>query len=57
VKGYSIAYDPAHKMIFLPGGREGRSKMVILSPAGVPQTNRLQNAASPMEATPQTAQK
>jgi DNA-binding beta-propeller fold protein YncE len=58
VKGYSIAYDPAHKMLFLPGGREGRSKMVILSPAGVPQTNRLQNAASPMEAsTPQTAQK
>jgi YVTN family beta-propeller protein len=55
VKGYSIAYDPAHKMLFLPGGREGRSKMVILSPAGVPQTNRLQNAASPMEATPQTA--
>jgi DNA-binding beta-propeller fold protein YncE len=55
VKGYSIAYDPAHKMLFLPGGREGRSKMVILSPAGVPETNRLQNAASPMEASPQTA--
>ena len=55
VTAYSIAYDPAHKMLFLPGGREGRSKMVILSPAGVPQTNRLQNAASPMEATPQTA--
>jgi YVTN family beta-propeller protein len=57
VKGYSIAYDPAHKMLFLPGGREGRSKMVILSPAGVPETNRLQNAASPAEAAPQTAQK
>jgi YVTN family beta-propeller protein len=47
VKGYSIAYDPAHKMIFLPGGREGRSKMVILSPAGVTQPNRPQNAAAP----------
>src|SRR5579864_4935012 len=55
VKGFSIAYDPAHKMLFLPGGREGRSKMVILSPAGLPQTNRLQNAASPMEAAPQNA--
>jgi hypothetical protein len=61
VKGYSIAYDPAHKMLFLPGGREGRSKMVILSPSGVTETNRLQNAASPMESTsqsgPQTAKK
>jgi DNA-binding beta-propeller fold protein YncE len=32
VKGYSLAYDPNHKMLFMPGGREGRSKMVILSP-------------------------
>jgi YVTN family beta-propeller protein len=47
VKGYSIAYDPAHHMIFLPGGREGRSKMVILSPTGVAEPNKLQNAASP----------
>src|SRR5689334_9032232 len=54
VKGYSIAYDPAHKMLFLPGGREGRSKMVILSPAGV-ESKRLQNAASPPESQPQTA--
>jgi DNA-binding beta-propeller fold protein YncE len=49
VKGYSIAYDPAHKMLFLPGGREGRSKMVILSPTGLTnQSNKLQNAASPL---------
>ena len=54
VKGYSIAYDPAHKMLFLPGGREGRSKMVILSPSGV-ESNRMQNAASPMESQPQAA--
>src|SRR5579859_5445673 len=47
VKGYSIAYDPAHHMIFLPGGREGRSKMVILSPSGVPEQPKMQNAASP----------
>jgi hypothetical protein len=55
VKGYSIAYDPAHKMIFLPGGREGRSKMVILTPSGLTETNRLQNAASPADSTPQNA--
>jgi DNA-binding beta-propeller fold protein YncE len=56
VKGFSIAYDPAHKMLFLPGGREGRSKMVILSPTGVPESNRLQNAASPApQATPPNA--
>ncbi len=60
VKGYSIAYDPAHKMLFLPGGREGRSKMVILSPSSVPE-NKLQNAASPLpgasQQSPQTAMK
>jgi DNA-binding beta-propeller fold protein YncE len=55
VKGYSIAYDPTHKMLFLPGGREGRSKMVILSPSGVPESNKLQNAASPIESSPQAA--
>jgi DNA-binding beta-propeller fold protein YncE len=55
VKGFSIAYDPAHKMLFLPGGREGRSKMVILSPSGVPESNKLQNAASPIESSPQAA--
>lgn len=60
VKGYSIAYDPAHKMLFLPGGREGRSKMVILSPSGVAEPARLQNAASPpppvsTQQSPQTA--
>ncbi len=55
VKGYSIAYDPAHKMLFLPGGREGRSKMVILTPSGVPESNKLQNAASPIESSPQAA--
>jgi len=61
VKGYSIAYDPAHHMIFLPGGREGRSKMVILSPAGVAEPKKLQDAASPPTGTqkesPQTAMK
>src|SRR5215470_1195681 len=56
VKGYAIAYDPAHHMIFLPGGREGRSKMVILSPSGVPEPNKLQNAASPPPSAEQQSQ-
>lgn len=30
VKGHTLAFDPAKKMIYLPGGREGRSKLLIL---------------------------
>jgi DNA-binding beta-propeller fold protein YncE len=56
VKGYSLAYDPSHKMLFMPGGREGRAKMVILSPSGTSEPEQKQNAQS---ATPdrQTAMK
>lgn len=32
VKGYSLAYDASHKMLFFPGGREGKAKLVILKP-------------------------
>ncbi|HEY6306889.1 MAG TPA: YncE family protein [Candidatus Angelobacter sp.] len=46
VKGYSLTYDPSRKMLFMPGGREGRAKMVILSPV------------APIDPTaPKTAQK
>jgi DNA-binding beta-propeller fold protein YncE len=30
VRGHSMAYDPAKKTVYLTGGREGRSKLVIL---------------------------
>ncbi len=30
VRGHSVAYDPARQLIYLPGGREGRSKLLIL---------------------------
>ncbi len=30
VRGHSLAYDPARKLVFLPGGHEGRSKLLIL---------------------------
>lgn len=30
VKGHTLAYDPTHNLIYMPGGREGRSKLLIL---------------------------
>ena len=30
VRGHSLAYDPQRNLIFVPGGRDGRSKLVIL---------------------------
>jgi len=47
VKGYGIAYDPSHKMLFLPGGREGRSKMVILTPFAVTEKPPAASAKNP----------
>ena len=44
VKGYSIAYDASHKMLFLPGGREGKAKLMILRPISSNQPNAPQNA-------------
>jgi DNA-binding beta-propeller fold protein YncE len=40
VKGHAFTYDTERKLIFMPGGREGRSKMLIvrdLSAGGPPQ--------------------
>jgi YVTN family beta-propeller protein len=30
VHGHTLAYDPAKRMIYVPGGRDGRSKLLIL---------------------------
>jgi YVTN family beta-propeller protein len=30
VRGHTLAYDPQQRMIYLPGGRDGRSKLLIL---------------------------
>jgi DNA-binding beta-propeller fold protein YncE len=57
VKGYSLAYESSHKMLYMPGGREGRSKMLILSPvigeAGTTQSASAstQNTQSPGQTT------
>ena len=34
VRGNGLAYDSANKLVFLPGGREGKSKLVILKQFG-----------------------
>ena len=30
IRGHTMAYDPAKKIVFLSGGRDGKSKLVIL---------------------------
>ena len=32
IRGHSLAYDPETKLIYVPGGRDGRSKLLILKP-------------------------
>ncbi len=32
IRGRTLAYDPVKKFIYMPGGREGRAKLVILKP-------------------------
>ena len=56
VKGFSLAFDAAHKMLFMPGAREGRSKMVILSPSPIAEQVRPQTAENPPKGD-QTAMK
>ena len=56
VKGYSIAYDASHKMLFFPGGREGKAKLVILKPISSAQPTGAQNAGNTTP-TSQTALK
>ena len=34
VKGHTLAFDPQKKMVYMPGGREGRSKLLILKQIG-----------------------
>jgi DNA-binding beta-propeller fold protein YncE len=38
VRGRSVAFDPARQFVFVPGGREGRSKLLILKQLGSPIT-------------------
>jgi DNA-binding beta-propeller fold protein YncE len=57
VKGYSIVYDARDKMLFFPGGREGRAKLVILRPIAVNDNPGAQTAGSSAPPKQQTALK
>jgi DNA-binding beta-propeller fold protein YncE len=57
VKGYGLAFDPARKMLFMPGGREGRSKMVVLTPISLNESAPQIKTAQTGEKLEQTAQK
>lgn len=57
VKGYGLAYDPARKMLFMPGGREGRSKMVILTPISLSEPHPPATAAQKGQSLEETAQR
>jgi YVTN family beta-propeller protein len=47
VKGHTLAFDETKNFIYVPGGREGHAKLLILKsvPGAVPQT---QNASAPV---------
>ena len=51
VRGHSIAYDPSRRIVYLTGGREGRSKVVIL------KTLETQAVADPAPKAEVTAEK
>jgi DNA-binding beta-propeller fold protein YncE len=57
VKGYCIAYDARNKMLFFPGGREGRAKLVILRPITRNGVSDPQSARNPTQPSPQAALK
>jgi DNA-binding beta-propeller fold protein YncE len=44
VRGHSIAFDPTTKMMYLSGGREGKSKVLILKEATTAPTGEAQTA-------------
>jgi hypothetical protein len=38
IKGHNVAFDPQSNMVFLSGGREGRSAMLLLRPMSSEQS-------------------
>jgi DNA-binding beta-propeller fold protein YncE len=44
VRGHSIAFDPTTKMMYLSGGREGKSKVLILKESGSAPVSEAQTA-------------
>lgn len=46
VRGHSLAYDPARRLIYMPGGREGRSKLLILRNVAPVENQAVQEVAT-----------
>lgn len=46
VRGHTLAYDPARQFVYLPGGRDGKSKLLILKRVAPGQNGRTETAAS-----------
>lgn len=55
VRGSTLAYDPARNFVYVPGGREGRSKLVILRRVENPNISAAQQAEK-TENPPQVAE-
>ncbi len=45
IKGHTVACDPESQMVFLPGGREGRSAVLLLQPMSSAQSGDQHNPA------------
>lgn len=49
VRGHALAFDPARNFIYLPGGREGHSKVAILQQVENENHSAIQKAGKPPE--------
>lgn len=59
VRGHALAFDPARNFVYLPGGREGHSKVAILQRTENPNRPATQEASRPSDrpAASQVAQR
>jgi YVTN family beta-propeller protein len=55
VRGHTLAFDSARKMVYMPGGREGRSKLVILKRVETPGTTQNQQVNATADKPTETA--
>lgn len=46
VRGQTVAFDPSRKLIYIPGGREGRSKLLILQQLPLADSNEHREQAA-----------
>jgi hypothetical protein len=57
VRGHTLAFDSARKMVYMPGGREGKSKLVILKRVETPATTQNNQVNAVAEKPTETAAK